>query len=534
MFNLLEERWLPVIRADGTQGVIAPWEIAAGGSLPVALHVPRPDFRAAMMEFLVGLLQTVRPPARRKDWLAQLRQPPSPDELRQAMRPHVPFFELFGQRPLFLQDLTLEAPAKAKDFSDISALLIDSPGENTLKNNGDFFVKRGRVNALCPACAAMALFTMQAFAPAGGAGIRTSLRGGGPLSTMVDMVRDDGSASTLWEKLWLNVLCLQTRAASVQPAPTELAGVVYPWAAPTRTSEGGEQTHPEDVHWLQAYWGMPRRVVLVPEDAESGEVCDVCGAQSARMVRRMYARKGGTNYGPTWQHPLTPYRDQNDKPPLSIKGSANVTGYGHWLGVVYDQLTAKGIRRSANVAHVHESLNDALHLGVNVAGYDMDNMKARQWCESTFPVYPVAEDRLADFRGCIEMMVAAADKARMNLAGMLKEALVNEAGHKQASVDKTVFANAQAELWSRTEARFYELAKDAARSEGQKDEDRVKDAWRDHLCRTAQDIFHGLAESGRVLPERIRRVCDASRKLWAFNDKALRKILELPERGGAR
>lgn len=539
MYNLLQEKWLPVIRADGGRDLVAPWEITAGDPLPVELDVPRPDFKAAMMEFLVGLLQTVRPPEKRREWRLLLDAPPTPDELREAMRPYEPFFNLFGQRPLFMQDYTLEKPKKPADFTDIAALLIDSPGGNTIKHNGDFFVKRGRVNALCPTCAAMATFTMQAFAPAGGAGVRTSLRGGGPLSTMVDRrIHDNGAPSTLWEKLWLNVLDLQTKTAHGENVSTsqDFAGAVFPWAAATRTSEKGEETHPDDAHWLQNYWGMPRRMVLVSEQAEHGETCDICGAQPETVVRRFYARKGGTNYGPTWVHPLTPYRDQDGNPPLSIKGSANVTGYGHWLGVVYGQKTAKGIRRSLNVAHAYTSLkgNDASRIGVTVAGYDMDNMKARQWCESVFPVYPVADERLDEFRQNIEMLVGATDKVRLNLAGQLKEALINEAGRKQAKLDATFLANAQAEVWARTEPEFYRLAGQLAQCESLEDADSIKDAWRLCLLKTAQDIFNVFAESGRVLPERIGRVCDARRKLWFFNDKALRNILELPEKRGTK
>ncbi|MCP4406671.1 MAG: type I-E CRISPR-associated protein Cse1/CasA [Gammaproteobacteria bacterium] len=60
----------------------------------------------------------------------------------------------------------------------ISELLIEAPGGNTLKENRDYFVKRGEVNCLCFPCIAMALFTLQTNAPSGGAGHRTSFGSG--------------------------------------------------------------------------------------------------------------------------------------------------------------------------------------------------------------------------------------------------------------------------------------------------------------------------------------------------------------------
>jgi hypothetical protein len=67
----------------------------------------------------------------------------------------------------------------------IERLLIEAPGESTTSKNTDLLVHRDRVTSLGRAAAAMALYTFQSWAPAGGAGNRTGLRGGGPLVTMV-------------------------------------------------------------------------------------------------------------------------------------------------------------------------------------------------------------------------------------------------------------------------------------------------------------------------------------------------------------
>ena len=91
-YNLLREKWLPVIRADGSHDFISPCEIAGGDSPPVDLVPPRPDFRAALMEFLIGLIQTACPPQKEQDWFGRIDEPMTPDELRAAMEPFEQYF----------------------------------------------------------------------------------------------------------------------------------------------------------------------------------------------------------------------------------------------------------------------------------------------------------------------------------------------------------------------------------------------------------------------------------------------------------
>ena len=52
----------------------------------------------------------------------------------------------------------------------ISSLLIEAPGENTVKNNQAHFIKSGMVEQVDAYWAAVALYTLQTFAPSGGQG----------------------------------------------------------------------------------------------------------------------------------------------------------------------------------------------------------------------------------------------------------------------------------------------------------------------------------------------------------------------------
>jgi len=130
--------------------------------------------------------------------------------------------------PAFLQDFDLlDGETKV-----ISALLIESPGGKTLKDNLDHFVKRDRANQLCASCTATALFTLQTNAPSGGVGHRVGLRGGGPLTTFIF---PKVLSATLWQKLWLNVL----NQEELEPAE-KIDSNVLPWLGKTRVQTRGK------------------------------------------------------------------------------------------------------------------------------------------------------------------------------------------------------------------------------------------------------------------------------------------------------
>jgi CRISPR system Cascade subunit CasA len=108
--NLIYDAWLPIRRKRGEEARIAPWEVTTryDDDAVVALAAPRPDFNGALIQFLIGLLQTTcapDSPRARREWL---RQPPTPEELRTKFTEIAYAFRLDGDGPRFMQDLTLK------------------------------------------------------------------------------------------------------------------------------------------------------------------------------------------------------------------------------------------------------------------------------------------------------------------------------------------------------------------------------------------------------------------------------------------
>lgn len=442
--NLITDHWLPVIRQNGQNDWIAPWQIAETENPVIEINAPRPDFQGALYQFLIGLLQTGFAPEDEELWLEFWQEAPDSSELQTRFARLAPAFELInGGGPAFLQDFDLPDG----ETKPIAALLIEAPGGKTLKDNLDHFIKRGSANQLCPSCAASALFTLQTNAPSGGVGHRVGLRGGGPLTTLVI---PKAAQTTLWQKLWLNVLNQEDQ----QPAEATDASVL-PWVGKTRTSEKGQVTTPADVHPLQAYWGMPRRIRLI-ETAEAG-CCDLCGRQAELLFREYRTKNYGTNYDGAWQHPLTPYRHDLKKvnPPLSLKGQQGGLGYRHWLGLAL-QDDSNGDKAAQIVRHYNQErgrmLADRGGAALWCFGYDMDNMKARCWYEARFPVFYLSVRQQTHLIAWAGELI---DAARETVKILRSE--VKAAWFRRPEDAKGDMSQIDAQFWQASEAEFFRL-----------------------------------------------------------------------------
>lgn len=473
--NLIADPWIPVRCADGTRRIIAPWQMAEPGI--AAPDWPRPDLNIACLELLIGLVYLADPPASPADWDRRLA--PDPARLRDLLAPFAPAFNLLGEGPLFLQDMEpLPGDANPPDM-----LFIDSSGANTARNNADLMVHRDRYPALDLPLAAMALYTFQAFAPSGGAGNRTSMRGGGPLVTLVD------PGQGLWALIWANV-----------PYGTAARPEDLPWMRATRASDKGLETLPpaDALFGAEAFFGMPRRLRLVAGAA------GVTG-----VIQKPY----GTNYA-LWKHPLSPYyRMKPGTEWLPKHPRAGRFGYRNWLGIVAQDA-------KSDVAELAQSLRDwGQRLGggsVIVAGWAMDNMKPRDFTLSMQPFLdlpPEAEDMLV-------ALILGAEAAGVALRGALEPVLAG--GEAREAEREAFFLN--------TEGRFMaHLARVQAGGDPRAD-------WLADLRAQALRQFDALAVPGidQRETDQIARIVEARRFLglafagYGKQGRALFEALGLP------
>ena len=520
--NLIDTCWIPVIREDGSRCRIAPWQVSERDNPVVELDAPRPDFQGGLYQFLIGLLQTCCAPKDLDSWFEWYEEPPEPEELKALMGQCAQAFELFSEpgSPAFLQDLEL---VDGED-KPVESLLIEAPGGKTLKDNLDFFVKGGRFNSICPACAAQALFTLQTNAPSGGVGHRVGLRGGGPLTTLV--MPADGM-HTLWHKLWLNVLEKDVLPGEWYGEPVCNAAVL-PWLAPARLSDkAGTATLSDDVNELQAYWGMPRRIRLQCEP-QSGR-CDLCGNVSDSLVTGFSTRNYGVNYEGPWTHPLTPYREdpKKEKPPLSLKGQKGGLSYRHWLGLAFKD-DDNGDRAAQVVSHHISARAIDLQAGMLPQlwcfGFDLDNMKARCWYEHRLPLFSVPPEQADLIKGLAQILINCARALLPELRKQVKSAWFRRPeDHKgdTSMIDQT--------FWQRTEPEFYRLLSEyAAKTEQGRVDAALYLRWYNTLMNTTRQLFDHFTLHTSVEALDLKRVMKAREQLHK-RIYTLKPIKELKE-----
>ena len=524
MVNLIQDSCYPALSKDGNLQYFPLPEALACKDIST-FHTPRPDLNGALVQFVIGLLQTVFAPEDEKEWLRRFREPPGPEELDRAIAPLAAFFNLDGDGPRFMQDLELEEGDSEE--KPISTLLIDAPGGNTLKNNLDHFNKRHQVPLkLSPFYAALALYCLQCNAPSGGVGHRTSLRGGGPLTTLI-------RGETLWETLWMAVLPKDRFFRNAPEWREQDPASFLPWLIPTQTSEKkGSEIHAAMAHPLTVYWAMPRRIRLTAPVFEPG-TCDLSGDTEKTFYTGYVTKNYGHNYGSGWVHPLTPHYQSKDGERLPVLGQPGGIGYRHWAGLVFKGGDAKSprspapvieefVERRARKRGIAPRRGESAKPRLWVFGYDMDNMKARGWLESTMPIIP-AESNLKQYAEDIRHMVAAAQLVVGTLKSQVKAAF-----NRQPNKARGDYSFVEPLFWEKTEPAFYAIAESLSEAPEQ---DQPMLDWLFHLHREAKAIFDAVLKQRPLSVVDPKPVINARRDLIRYthpNGKKVRKTAGLP------
>lgn len=526
ILNLIRDRWIPVQSENDTIDIIAPWEITRNHTTTPAITIitPRPDFDGSLVQFLIGLCQTVLPPEDDEDWRELLFNPPEPAELKAAFEPIADAFNLYGSGPRFMQEIGLE---DGKTWP-IDNLLIDMPEASKNSDNTDWFVKRGLIETLCPACTAMALYTLQTNAPGGGRGHMTSMRGGGPMTTLI-------LGPTLWQTVWANVIVKDDD--DDRPATAEDIAR-FPWMGSVRKSRGKEVRTPLDGHPDQAFWGTPRRIFLNDEGRQG--TCDLCGHESDRLTTTYQAKPHGVSYV-GWVHPLSPYRSKDragtELSPRHLQ-PGGIT-YLDWLGlVINDPEGGSVVARNVTQFARHNRPGRVRELVASSGGkpriwafgYKMDSKRlAKPLCyyQGTMPIVSVDGDWQAEFEELVAGMVRAAEEMARNVRLCVKVALFDNPA--DAKGDLSVIS---ARFYQATEGAFYRHLERAAATSNNEDAAAIRRAWYQLLRDTADHLFDEYSQINEISVIDARRAVNARRLLrnpFSKSNKKIRGYLGIPD-----
>jgi len=452
---LLSDQWIPVQRKDGTRDIISPLDLLSDSpENPVkSIATIRPDFDGAVLQFLIGLYQVLFSPGDTDEWRELLDSPPTVESLQERIDLLKPAFIPDGPDHRFMQD------SSAKDSKPEDP---DDPGEpkkiqNLLIEGNDsssrHFFKEGRIQHLCPTCAVMALMTLQLNAPGGGRGHMTSLRGGGPLTTLV-CVPDE--QTTLWKTVLLNLISTDTFPSKYDlDVKSSVIEKIFPWLGILPNSEKGDVIVPKDMHPYHVYWNVPRRIFLNFEDTTSG-YCDLCGEKSEGLLSKYWTLGKGIKYD-SWIHPLTPYYvttdDMTGNKLAPVHGSEKGVTYANWIGIVMGSSDTRGIPAS-----VVQTLPDRLYkdpeypeLKVHVFGYEMAKAKPRSWLDELLPTIMVPREFRAAFFNEVSRFVITASNILSVLIAKIKEGYTC----RPEDLKKGKFSDVRISFWHQTESAFY-------------------------------------------------------------------------------
>ncbi|MCB1190382.1 MAG: type I-E CRISPR-associated protein Cse1/CasA [Leptospiraceae bacterium] len=514
--NLLQDKWINVQRKNGEIEKIAPYQITDTFETNPIIEIvtPRPDFKGAMYQFLIGLFQTVCSPPSEEKWQDWFWEPPHPDELKKETDRVAFAFDLFGEKIRFMQDMNLYSENDEEKFKPIELLFIEAPDESKREKNLDFFVKKYQIQNTCGSCSALALITLQINAPEGGSGNYTSLRGGGPLTTLLKL---DDEKHSLWQNIWINIL--SENYTKSKKSTGKNYEYVFPWVTDNYYKfKSHSKTTNQDLHFLSMYWSNSRRLYL--NKLEENGKCDICSEHSDLLVNTYRAKNQGIDYGGGgWIHPLNPYYFKKDKElgdtwfPHHPQPGGIV--YSNWQSFTYGK---KGQEENAKVIKIYLEERKEEQLRVWTFGYDMKQMKSRCWYESTIPIYKIPIDYAVKFEYRISLIIGASVQVANNL-----QKFVKQAWKKEGNTDflKTSFFKA-------TESSFYNLAKNI-RDNIQKEEPFDNDSklnWLKYLNKESLKLFDLYVESGSIEFENIQRIVNARQKLISENigDKMKERI----------
>ncbi|MDI6782175.1 MAG: type I-E CRISPR-associated protein Cse1/CasA, partial [bacterium] len=271
----------------------------------------------------------------------------------------------------------------------------------------------------------------------------------------------------------------------------------------------------------QLFWSMPRRIRLLVSKEDRKITCNLCGMTTEHIVRHYITKNLGVNYTGPWAHPLSPYFINKDGISSAIHPQPGGIGYRHWLGIVQTKQDNKEKRQPARVIE-HFVRTKQKDLRLWAFGYDMDNMKARCWYDSTMPLILTDDTIREAYESHTSALVNSARQVSDETQKQIKKALFNRLADVKGD---TSFIKSR--FWQETEADFFEcLYKLRAALEKGNDVVPVLDDWHKRLVKVSENIFNDISQTGAD-PKRIALAWRDLQEGIRYS-KNLRKQLGLP------
>ncbi len=274
-YNLLEEKWIPVMWKDGHSGRVGIVEALSQAHRIRQIAASNPMDRVAILRFLLALLYWCNGnPPDDKDSISSF----PPDGLKK-LNDSKDCFNLLGRGERFFQDQT------AKRRRPVTVLLQEVPAGNNfwhLRHSTD------NRSGLCPACCVLGLLRLPVFSV-------SSLSGPGEPNLMAGINGVPPLYVVPWDKSLMKTLVANWTAHANIGTPS--------WIHP------GWTLNPDaDVPLLTGLTLLPRRVYL-HEPIKAADACTGCGVADFPLVYACEYQTAGKQENKKWTDPHAVYID---------------------------------------------------------------------------------------------------------------------------------------------------------------------------------------------------------------------------------
>jgi len=508
-FDLRREKWIPVVREDGTHDEVGLLEVLGEAHQLREIRDPLPPVECGLQRLLVTFVLDIFQPRDATDW-EELWNDGRFDEARiqKYFKENADRFDLFDEAHPFLQSADAEG-----DDKPLAGLLPSQPAGT---NAAHFQHGDEGAFAVSPAIAARLLTTIAPFMTAGGAGLSPSINGAPPWYVLPQ-------GRNLFETILLNCPVLEDLLTFASGDAPPAWRDERPIVKEDRTEAG----------LLESLTWRPRRIHLRPHLATNGR-CALSGRETPVLVSRMKFSAGwSTRF--EWRDPHVPYR-------IGKEGATVLRprdGREIWRDVgalaLLRHTEASGrdvaFERPAVVTQFSKFAEDGLlreDVPLQLAIYGMRTdlkMKVFEWHRERLNL-PAPLLWKQQFHGTAENEMKRAEDVAYALGRAIKHTYPRDgAGNDNAF--ETLIARTHRDFWQRLRPHYTDapdsLLHRLAPLQPERDKDEIATAqsdWHKALSQVARRVLDtaisGLDTDGEALKRQIEARRNFEARLWAL------------------
>jgi CRISPR system Cascade subunit CasA len=478
-FDLREERWIPVVREDGTPMELSLREVLRDTPQLREIRDPLPTVEFGLYRLLVTLVLDIFE-LKSADDLESLLKTGEFDEVRmdEYFEEWHDRFDLFHPVRPFLQTQGM----KDEKSKPLAGLLHPIPAGT---NANHFHHGNERSFGVSPACAARLLTTIAPFMTAGGAGLSPSINGAPPWYAMV-------KGRTLFETLCLNCPVLSDLLPQAQGEAPPAWRSNIPVSAQRRSGAS----------LLEALTWQPRRIQLV---ADGSGRCSLTGREMLMLVKEMKF-SAGFGAGFEWTDPQVAFRIGKEGSSVlrPQEGRAAWRDTGPIALLRADEYQSENgkmrFERPAIVSqfaflHQHKMVDKSLPLNLVIYGIRSDlKMKVFEWhrVELSLPTPLLWKTQ---FQRDAQQEMDQADKVAYALRQAIKKCYPREGVGNKAAFNSLI-ARALNDFWTALRLNFETLLHELVALTEEDAADRVEciTRWRKVIRIVAETALHAAID----------------------------------------